>query len=141
MKFHSPEYYEAVKAISLTDKAWRDTARGFTCRWQALIKDIPDGTDRLIEWETRNTKLTDVKWYSKPAPSEWRTMPVDESKFLGRFVGPYWAVCRLHKQEITAMMAIGMEEYDIVGDVTEVIRKIESFDAFIDLQSTIPCEY
>ena len=39
------------------------------------------------------------------------------------------------------MVAIGSGEYEIVGSITEVMKKIEQIDAFVDLTSTVPAEY
>ena len=141
MKYASQEFYDQVKEASLTDRMWRETARGFTARWQNLLLDCPGGVDKLVDWEVRNTKVVSVVVQEKPAPSDFRTLPVDEGKFLGRFVAPYASFVRLHKQEFSAMVALGMGVYDIEGDITEVMKQIESFDAFVDVSSTVPAEY
>ena len=141
MKYHSREWQESVKAASLTDRTWKQMARGFTCRWQMLLLDCPGGIDKLVEWDARNAQIVSVSMEESPAPSELRTHPVDTKKYLSRIVCTYEAATKLHKQEFTAMVAIGMGDYDIQGDLTETIKKIESFDAFVDLGSTIPAEY
>ena len=141
MKYATQEFYDAVAAASLKDRRWKEDARGLNARWQNLLLDCPGGVDRYIEWDVRGAKVTSVTFQEKPAPSDFRTTPVDTSKFLGRFVAPYPCFVRLHKQEFTAMVAIGMGLYDIEGQITEVMKKIEAFDAFIDLSSSIPAEY
>lgn len=141
MKYQSKEWQDAVKGASYTDREWRERSRGFTVRWQTLLLDCLGGVDKLIDWEVRNTQLTSVSMQEMPAPSKWRDEPVDTRKYLSRLVCPYKAHTRLHKQELTAMMAIGMGDYDIQGDITETIKRIEGFDAFLDLGSTIPAEY
>ena len=141
MKYASQEFYDKVKDSSVTDRMWKGTAQGFTARWQNLLLDCPGGVDKLVDWEVRSTKVVSVALQEKPAPSDLRTTPVDEGKILGRFVAPYESFVRLHKQEFSAMVALGMGVYDIEGDITEVIKKIESFDAFLDMSSTVPAEY
>jgi len=141
MKFNTKEFYELVKEKSATDIDFKAMAPGFTARWQSFIRNCPGNVDRLVEWEVRNTVVTSLNFHEFPVPSEIRNQPVDEKKFLGRFSMEYPCSVKLHKQEVTAMMAIGMGDYDIDGDITEVMKLIEAFDAFIDLQSTIPAEY
>ena len=141
MKYLGPEFVEAVKEASYKDRTWKQTARGFTTRWQTLLTDCPGGVDRLIEWDVKKTEIISASLEEKPAPSDWRTAPVDEKRFLCRLVCEYPQHIRLHKQEFSAMVAIGLGVYDILGDLTETMKRIESFDAFIDLLSTIPAEY
>ncbi|MEE4354642.1 MAG: hypothetical protein V2J25_17435 [Desulfatiglans sp.] len=141
MKYLSKEFVEAVKGASVKDRTWRETARGFSARWQTLLTDCPGGIDKLLEWEVRKTEIIHASLEERPAPSEWRTLPVDEKNFLCRLVCLYWEHTRLHKQEFSAMVAIGLGVYDILGDLTETMKRIESFDAFIDLLSTVPAEY
>ena len=141
MKFHSSEWYEAVKVVAPKDRMWKEMGRGLMAKWESLLFDCPGGVDKLVEWDVRNTQIVSIKVQEKPAPSDFRTTPVDRSKYLARFVAPYTVFVRLHKQEFTAMVAIGMGLYDILGDLTEVMKKIEAFDALIDLTSTVPAEY
>ena len=141
MKYATQEFYDTVKEASLKDRRWRETARGFTARWQNLLLDCPGGIDKLVDWEVRNTRVVSYALQEKPAPSDLRMTSVDTKKYLGRFVAPYQSFVRLHEREFSAMVALGMGVYDIQGDITEVMKKIESFDAFIDLTATIPAEY
>lgn len=141
MKWQSPEWQAIVKERSTKDRLWKANSRGFIVRWQFLLLDAPGGVDKLVEWDIRNSEVVNCSVQDKLAPSEFRDMPVDTKRHLGRIVCNYWAGVKIHKQEVTAMMAIGMGDYDIQGDLTEFIKKIETFDAFADLTSTVPADY
>ena len=142
MQYMSEGFYDLMKEAAPKDRVWKENARGFTAKWQNLALDCPGGVDRLVEFDVRNAQINSITIQAeKPAPSDLRTTPVDEKKYMGRFVADYPCFVRLHKQEFTAMVAIGMGLYDIEGDITEVMKKIEAFDAFVDLSSTIPAEY
>jgi hypothetical protein len=141
MKYQGPEWHEAVKAASLTDKTYKANARGFTARWQNLLLGCPGGVDKLVDWDVRNGEVVSVTLQEKPSPSDFAASPFDKRRYLSRFIAPYSCFVRLHKQELTPMVAIGSGEYEIVGSITEVMKKIEQIDAFVDLTSTVPAEY
>ena len=142
MKYQSAEWHEVVKEASLTNKRYKADCMAWTARWQNLILNCPGGIDKLTDWETRNGKVVSIKIVAeKPSPSDLGKTPIDLRKYLARFTGDYECFVKLHKGIWSAMVAIGSGEYVIDGDIMEVMKKIVSVDALIDLTQTIPATY
>ena len=114
---------------------------GWTARWQEFIRNCPGGVDKLIDWEARNGTVVSVTMQEKPSPSDFGQRPVDLSRYLARFTADYDCYVKIHKGEWTMMVAIASGEYVIDGDIMEMMKKMVSIEAFLDLQRTVPAEY
>ena len=141
MKYQSSEWHEVVKAVSATDRKYKADCMAWTERWQNVILNCPNGMDKLVDWETRIGRVVSVKMIERPSPAYFEDVPIDLRRYLGRFWGDYSCFVRLHKGIWTAMVAIGSGEYIVDGDIMEVMKKITSIDAFIDLTETVPATY
>lgn len=141
MNYQGAEWHEAVKEASLTETVYKSRSAGWFYRWQNLILGCPNGMDKLVTWEVRNSAIVSVILEEKPTPSDYIDQKFDRGKFKARFRAPYDVFIRLHKQEVTAMVAIGSGEYIIDGDVTDVMKNIDYIDAFIDLTALVPANY
>ena len=140
MKYLSKEYCEALKERAATDEAYLKKTRGLTLKMQNLVTDCPGGVDKLLTWEFERGKILSYEFEEKPAPSDWRTTPMDGTKYLFRTVAPYDIYSALHKKEFSATEAM-MKGFRVDGDMMKVLGKMAEFTIHLDFQSTIAVEY
>ena len=141
MKFYSPEFWEAVKEKANVDEKYLRKARGLTLSYQLLVLDCPGNVDRLVTVTMEKGKVVSCPVEEAPAPSPWRTQPVDGTKYLFRNVASYETFAKLNRKEITPMGGISTGAFKIEGELTRVLGKMAEFLGFIELISTVPCEY
>src|SRR4030042_1737129 len=122
MKYLSKEWWEAVQNKTNTDREYLKKTRGLTATFQLLATDAPGGVDKLISYDVERGKIKSVAVEEKPAPSDWRTKPVDLTKYLLRATAPYETHCALHRKEFPMFMAM-TKGYKVDGDMMKMIKK------------------
>jgi len=142
MKFWSKEWFDAFKEKANADKEYLKKAKRLTMKCQTLGKDAPGGVDKLIIWDIEKGKIKSITWEDKPAPSDWRTTPVDQKKFTMRAIAPYEAYCGLHKGEIVPFTEVLKKGLTIQGDLAKIMgTMLAEFVIFQEYQATVPAEY
>lgn len=140
MKYMSKEWWEAVQKKSNEDREYLKKSRALTMKFQLLANDSPNGVDRLISADVERGKIKNITLEDKPAPSNWRTTPVDLTKYLFRGSAPYETFCSVHKGELPLFQAL-TKGFRIEGDMQALMSKIGEFMQFQELQVSIPSEY
>ena len=71
-RFYSKEWCEAYQQMANADTDWRAKMKGFTEKYLFVVTDDPDGNDIKILWDYQDGELVNVKYETKPAPSDFR---------------------------------------------------------------------
>jgi len=140
VKYGTKEFYEQAKEKVNANEVLLRKTRGLSFKFQNLMTDCPGGVDRLIDWELDKGRIASVKVEEKPAPSEWRKIPLGAG-YLMRTIGAYDTYVKLNKKEITAVQGQMSGAFKLDGDLTKVMAKLAEFTYLTDFMATIPCEY
>ncbi len=141
MKYMSKEHLEAIKEKANADATYLKKTKGLSFKFQNLVTDCPGGVDKVVTWELERGKILSVNLEEKPAPSDWRKMPFDGTKYFMRTVGDWPTYVKLNKKEITPIQGMTSGGFRLDGDLMKVMAKLAEFTILLDLESTIPCEY
>ena len=140
MKYLSKEWLEAVREKANADTEYLKKTRGLTVMFQLLTTDVPGGVDKLSTWNVERGKIKSITLEEKPAPSDWRTTPVDLSKYLLRGTAPYQTFCALHRKEFPFVQAM-TKGFKVDGDMMKIMSKVAEFVHLLEFQANVPAEY
>ena len=139
MKLLSKEWVDTVMAKGNVDAAYLKKAKGLTLVLQLVITDCPDQTDKLADWDFKRGKI-ECKVEEKAAPSDWRGMDYDPSKYFAKGIASYDAFSSVIKGETTLMAALTTGAWQIAGDPMKVMGKVAEINVFFDFLKSIPLE-
>ena len=141
MKYWSKEWFDALKEKANADREYLKNARRLTMKCQIFATDAPVGVDKLTIWDVERGKIKSITCEDKPAPSDWRTTPIDKSKFIMRATAPYEVFCSLHRGEIFPFTEVLKKGMTIDGDLAKLMSTmLAEFVLFMEFQITIPAD-
>ena len=139
MKFWSKEWFDAFKEKANGDREYLKKTRRLTMKCQILATDAPGGVDKLSIWEVERGKVKSITCEDKPVPSEWRTVPVDQSKYTLRAIAPYEVFGSLHRGEIYPFTEVLKKGLTVQGDLAKLMSTmLAEFVLFLESMNTIP---
>jgi len=140
MKYLSKEWLEAVQEKANNDEAYLKKTEGLTLKFQILVTDAPGGVDKQVAWDIEKGKIKSVILEENPAPSDWRTAPVDPDKYTFKSIAPYETYCAVHKKELSLLGAM-TKGLKMSGDMAPVLSSVEEYIELQNLQADVPGEY
>jgi len=139
MKFWSKEWYDAFTEKANTDREYLKKARRLTMKCQILGTDAPGGVDKLTIYDVERGKIKSINSEDKKVPSDWRTVPVDQSKYTMRAIAPYDVFCQLHRGEIFPFTEVLKKGLTVQGDLAKLMSTmLAEFVLFLEYQNGIP---
>ena len=141
MKYYSEEYLKTAQERVNSDPEFQKRVAALNFVSETLVTDCPGGVDRLINYQWERGRLASVKLEEKPAPSDWRKLPWDESQSFMRAAAPYDAFAKVNRGEMTAMEGMMKGIFRMDGDMSQVMPLMPAITAFTELLHAIPCEY
>ena len=70
----------------------------------------------------------------------WRTTPVDLTKYLLRGTAPYEIYCALHRKEFPFVQAMA-KGFKVDGDMMKIMSRMAEFVHLIEFRANVPAEY
>ena len=113
--------------------------KGLTIRLVMVATDCPDKSDRLAELVLKDGKFVAFKVGSKPAPSDFRTTPLDKAKFDAKVQSPFGPLVDLVTEKVNLVAAFQFVK--IEGDLPKLMTQVEGFVAFLKFIGSLPIEW
>jgi len=113
--------------------------KGLTIRLVMVATDCPDKSDRLAELVLKDGKFVAFKVGSKPAPSDFRTTPLDKAKFDAKVLSPFGPLVDLVTEKMNLVAAFQFVK--IEGDLPKLMTQVEGFVAFLKFLGSLPIEW
>ena len=113
--------------------------KGLTIRLVMVATDCPDKSDRLAELVLKDGKFVAFKVGSKPAPSDFRTTPLDKAKFDAKVQSPFGPLVDLVTEKMNLVAAFQFVK--IEGDLPKLMTQVEGFVAFLKFLGSLPIEW
>jgi hypothetical protein len=140
---------EAVKLLSqemvnemvkrAEDPEVKESLKGLTIRLIMVATDCPDKSDRQAELVLKDSKFVSFKVGSKPAPSDFRTTPLDKAKFDAKVTSPFGPLVDLVTEKMNLVAAFQFVK--IEGDLPKLMTQVEGFVAFLKFLGSLPVEW
>ena len=142
MKYMTQEWYELLKEKVNADKEHLKNTRGLTVKFQILATDAPGGADKLVTWDVERGKIKSITVEEKPAPSQWRTTPIDLTKYVLMGMGSYEIFCGIHRKDFVPFTEVLKKGFKMQGDLVKIMSSMMSeFVQLLEYQSSVPAEY
>lgn len=113
--------------------------KGLTIRLVMVATDCPDKSDRQAELVLKDGKFVAFKVGSKPAPSDFRTTPLDKAKFDAKVQSPFGPLVDLVTEKVNLVAAFQFVK--IEGDLPKLMTQVEGFVAFLKFIGSLPIEW
>lgn len=142
MKFFTQEALDEFKKLMETDPEVKKTIKDKKMSMSTILvaTDCPGKEDREMRVILKDGKLIEAKIEAKPAPSDFRTKPLDKRRYNIKLVDRYEAMARLMSGKTSLAMG-GTRQMKIQGDMMKMMSQTESFMSFLDVMRKIPLEY
>jgi hypothetical protein len=116
-----------------------ESLKGVTIRLVMVATDCPDKTDRQAELVLKDGKFVSFKVGSKPAPSDFRTTPLDKAQFDAKVESPFGPLVDLVREKMNLVSAFQFVK--IEGDLPKLMSQVEGFVAFLKFLGSLPIEW
>jgi hypothetical protein len=104
-----------------------------------VATDCPDKSDRQAELVLKDGKFVSFNVASKPAPSDFRTIPLDKAKFDAKVESPFGPLVDLVTEKMNLVAAFQFVK--IEGDLPKLMTQVEGFVAFLKFLGSLPIEW
>lgn len=138
MRFFSQEMVDELKKRGETDPATQKTLHGVTIGVILLATDCPGNEDRALNVDIGDGKLREPTMQVKPAPSDLRTAPFDQDKYIVKISGHYSVIGQALTGK-TALITV-LDKLSIEGDLTKFMNQLGAIQNIIDVVSALPLE-
>jgi len=117
------------------DPFFQEKLKGLTIKLLFVGTDCPGDEDRQLAIELAGGRFVDIVVSAKPAPSDLRTAPFDNTKYDFRVQAPQQTLVDLIHGKIDLITAIQLVK--IEGDIGKLMSQAAGFIGFIELLSTM----
>lgn len=142
-KFFSKEWLDIVIEKANNDNKYLEKTKKFKATYMSIVTDCPDGNDVKVLIKFDKGKIVKFEYEPQPIPASFRieNEPWDPSECLIRAQGSYDTLKRLQLKELNSLDAMKANLYKSDGDVLKAVAFLPYSNAYMDLQSTVECEY
>ena len=114
---------------------FKDRLQGLDAKLLFVCTDCPGNEDRQMAIVFEGGRLTEAITEAKPAPSDLRTAPFDQSRYEFRVQAPQSTLLEMINGKMDMIQALSMVK--IEGDFSKVMSKADGFMRFIEYMGTI----
>ena len=117
------------------DPEFQDKLHGLTAKLLFVGTDCPGDEDRQLALDIENGRFNEIIVSAKPAPSDLRTAPFDQTKYDFRVVAPQQTLVEMIMGKMTMLEA--MPVVKIEGNIGQLMAKVQGFIGFIEYLGTM----
>lgn len=139
MKLLSPEMMEEMLKRAEADPELEERLKELSIRLLMVATDCPEGDDRQAELILEDGKFKSATVESRPAPSDFRTEPLDKERYDSKVLSPYDALGDLVQEKMSLVSAFS--KVKIEGDLPKLMTQVEGFVALLQFIGSLPIEY
>jgi hypothetical protein len=139
MKFFTQEMADEAKKAVDADAGIQAKLKKASIRFLLIGTDCPGNEDRQMSVAFEGGKLSEAKVEAKPAPSDFRTAPVDKTKYAAKIMGSYETIGKIASKKLPMMAAMGSMKID--GDMARLVGNIAAMTSLLDTMGALPVEY
>lgn len=136
MKFFTQEMCDESKKMTEEDAEVQEKLKGLDMSFMMLCTDCPGNEDRQMTVVFKDGKITENVLVIKPAPSDFRTEPVDTTKYVAKVTGPYETIANVTQKKLPMLAALG--SLRIEGNFDQLIANMAGLTSLLDIFGTMP---
>lgn len=137
IKIFSQKMLDELKKRSEADPDMQKKLQGVTFSAILLATDCPGNEDRTLNIDVADGKFRELTMQVKPAPSDLRTAPFDQERYIIKIIGPY----NVMGEALTGTPLLTLlDNMNIEGNIAKLMTKLGNVQDIIDTALLLPLE-